>query len=690
MNHLLRTLVVSLGIGRQLSAAESFAPRPWTDYQTIMWVGDSAWKNPDKVPLFFQRLREMGITTAMVHGDGDLKPLLENKFPYYVENMVNKGLCLKWSSNVRDWDAMVTAWAKGGRQASAFVRDYCLDDPAWRTWGRQQMEMLVKKNAPHHPLLYDLRDELSTTISANPFDYDFNPIALKSFREWLQMRYSSLEKLNAQWETAFSRWEEVMPFSTDQVKNRMSGGGALPRGNPDWQALAATKFEAEAARKDVTRWNFAPWCDFRTYMDLSLARALDDFRQTAHKLDPATPVGIEGTQMPHAFGGYDLWRLSQVLDWVEPYDIGNSREIFGSFMPGKPILCTVGEQNARQAQRRLWHLLLEGDKGCIIWWSEDCLDWKSADYSLTPRAKELAGVLKQMTGPLARTVLQGRREFDPVFILYSQLSIQITWLMESTVDGSTWQRRFSSFEASANRHAKVRNAWLKALQDRGYSPQFLSSEQLKGWTPPSGAVLVLPQTVALADAEISEIKRLQADGVTILANGQPGAFDDHGTLRKASPFDTSGVSLEQACVLGKPTGSFAGKVDTYSKDRLQPQPAPFGQWLGAQKLPPAKWPLLPEKVCRIYRHEVDGGLLLAVERGVSYHMSEDLKQAGGNEALEATITVELKVPAGQFAHDLRTGKQLGSGTVSVTVDPWQPSLILLLPKATSDLKRWME
>jgi hypothetical protein len=23
-------------------------------------------------------------------------------------------------------------------------------------------------------------------------------------------------------------------------------------------------------------------------------------------VDPRTPVGIEGTQMPHAFGGYDL------------------------------------------------------------------------------------------------------------------------------------------------------------------------------------------------------------------------------------------------------------------------------------------------------------------------------------------------------------------------------------------------
>src|SRR5512133_347458 len=63
--------------------------RPWSEYRTIMWVSDSAYKQPDQVPMFFQRLREMGINTAMVHGDASLQPVLDNHFPYYVENMVN-------------------------------------------------------------------------------------------------------------------------------------------------------------------------------------------------------------------------------------------------------------------------------------------------------------------------------------------------------------------------------------------------------------------------------------------------------------------------------------------------------------------------------------------------------------------------------------------------------------------------
>ncbi len=133
-------------------AAPEAQLRPWLEYRTIMWVGDSAYKQPDKIPRFFQGLRDMGINTAMAYGDANLQPLLDNRFPYYLENMVNQGLCLKWNSKVRDWDRFVTDWTRTGRPATAFVRDYCLDDPEWRSWARGQVRQLARKNAPHQPV----------------------------------------------------------------------------------------------------------------------------------------------------------------------------------------------------------------------------------------------------------------------------------------------------------------------------------------------------------------------------------------------------------------------------------------------------------------------------------------------------------------------------------------------------------
>ena len=77
---------------RASRAADSPALRPWTDYRVIMWVDDTAFQKPEKFPLFLQRLREMGVNTGMVHHDADPKPYVENHFPFYAENLVNRGL----------------------------------------------------------------------------------------------------------------------------------------------------------------------------------------------------------------------------------------------------------------------------------------------------------------------------------------------------------------------------------------------------------------------------------------------------------------------------------------------------------------------------------------------------------------------------------------------------------------------
>ena len=768
-----------------LHAADSTPLRPWTNYQTIMWIGDTAAKQPAKLPLFYQRLHEMGINTAMAYGDGNPQPLLDQGFPYYVENVINKGLCLKWNSNVRDWDKFVTTWTKTGRAETAFVRDYSLDDPAWRSWARGEMQRVARKNAPHNPLAYDIRDELSTTISANPFDYDFSPITLAKFRDWLKEQYrpnseraltpslshpmgegarragegsdqAALTALNAEWETKFASWNEVKPFTTDQIKNRMASGDAIPRGQPDWQAVQRIKFDPAEARKNPTRWNFSPWCDFRTYMDISLASALDDIRQASHGADPRTPVGIEGTQMPSAFGGYDLWRLSQVLDWVEPYDIGNAREILGSFMPGKTFVTTVFEKDTDHARRRLWHLLLEGDRGCIVWWSEDCIDWKSPDYALTPKAKALAPALKEMTSPLAQLFLRAEREYDPIAIHYSQPSIQVDWLLESTVDGSTWHRRFSSFEADHNRMAKVRNAWLKAFQDLGFSPRFVSTAQIEKDGLAAFGVLVLPHSFALSPKEYSLVtKRFHG---SIVFDDEPGLFDEHGKFCSRDPVagqPPPKVSAGGHCIpfaiafsgLGseeesqtvelrsvptsnrpprqtlKPSHDYLGDVTDYLKHRSKSESVRPGTSASSSLndcLVPVRLqmplsvaihesgkpndnvdvslekngikvvtalPQNPSTRTRIHRYALGSARLVAFERNIDYHMSEDLKQAGGNEALEKPIDLEAKLAKLAHVYDLRAGKYLGqTDRIAFHLDPWQPSLFALLPEKVDEAR----
>lgn len=658
-----------------------------------MWIGDSASRHPEKLPLFFQRLREMGINTAMVYGAADPQPIVESNFSYYVENMVNRGLCLKFNSKVVDWDKTVMDWAHNGRPDSALVRDYCLDDPAWLDSARSTLSEIVHKNAPHHPIAYNIRDELSVTISANPFDYDFNPVALEGFRTWLKTRYASVTHLNAEWGTTFNAWSEVRPFTTDQIKNRMVSGEAVPRGQPDWQRLQQIHFAPASARENPMAWNFSPWADFRTYMDISLARALDSLRQAARSVDPATPVGIEGTQMPSAFGGYDLWRLAHVLDWVEPYDIGCAREVFGSFMPGKPILTTVFESETKAAQRRLWHLLLEGDRGCLIWWSEDCIDWKEPDLQLTRKAKALTPVMRQMTSPLAGLFLRARREEDLVFIHYSQASIQVDWLIESTADGSTWLRRFSSFESEHNRMAKTRDAWLKSLQDLGYSPRFLSSEQMEtgALAAVSNSVLVLPESSALSEKEWAAIENAlhttknNGGDCEVFADGPAGCFDEHGRLREKIPHDTLAVAVTNLGTMvfkhAAGVAKSASRGGRYLQDRLTGNSgSAWLEWIKEQLGQREQDIVVPASArARVHRFRLKSSRLLAIERNVDYHMSEELKQAGGNEALEKMLVTEAVLREPAHVYDLRERKYLGlTDRIKFTLDPWQPSLFALL------------
>lgn len=658
--------------------------RPWNEYRVILWMGENGQKALVH-PQMPERLREVGINSGMIGPGGDASFYQTNGFGHYVENVINEGLCLKFRSKVTNWDKHVTEWAKT-RDMAALVRDYPLEDVGWLQRMSERMRKTARDAAPHAPLLYDIRDELSTTISANPFDYDFSPTSLAAFREWLKISYASLEALNQQWETTFANWDAVTPFTTDQIKQRMGSNKPGPEAKVEWSAVRAVKLDLANAKQERTRWNFAPWADHRSYMDLALARALDHFRKASHEADPATPVGIEGTQMPHAFGGYDLWRMSQVLDWVEPYDICNSREIFGSFMPGKPILATVFEKDTNAAMRRLWHLLLEGDKGSIIWWSEDVLDYSKPDLPLTAKGKALAPVFRSLTTPLAKLFMLAERERDPLLIHYSQPSVQVAWLLESTADGSTWLRRFSSYESDHNRHAVVRNAWLKALQDLGFSPTFISGEELAKGMPTTPRLLVLPQSWAMSQAE-RDAARLFAkrENRVVIADGPHGLFDEHGTLRKDFEWPTSETPEKTRITFGTNPGEkafeeVATSLSDYPVNRLKADfdPAPLEsirQMLAERGVrPPVSVPA--DARVRVHRFKVGNrARLIAFERNVEYKMREELAQVGGNEALEkpATFTAKLQQPG--FVVNLRTGEKLGKvSEFSVSLDPWLPAL----------------
>ena len=481
------------------------APSAFDDYQVIMWVTRGV---PENEKLFFDRLRAANINGMQVGAYASPEVVLRNDFAFYVENVHRIGFLHDRTPIYQaDWEAYTKT-----RDKKYLVRKPCLHDPAHLGAARQRIQESTRPFVGANPIMYDMGDECSIGRFSSPTDYCFAPHTLARFREWLKDQYGSLHSLNVQWDTNFAGWEAVAPFTTYEIKDRERAGSE----------------------------NYSPWADHRTFMDNVFSDTFALYRQWLREIDPSGLVGLEGTQMPAAFGGYDLWKLSQVFDWMEPYDIGNSHDMFRSFMPqGAPILATLFEHDSQPTSRRLWHLLLNGDRGVIIWCSADWYDYDSADFTPQPWVEGMGKLFAELRGPAARAIMHAKRAPAPIAVHYSHPSVQVAWMLDSREDGDTWPRRFSSWEGTHSRLTRNRSSWTYALQDLGLQYDFVSTQQiLDGTLEERGyRALILPQSMAIGAAEASKIEAFASKGGTVIADFLPGVFDEHAKRREAGVLD---------------------------------------------------------------------------------------------------------------------------------------------------------
>ena len=477
------------------------APRGWDQYQAIMWSTGT----PVDFQTWAQRLKDMNFTAEECGAGNNCTPWTRAGLGFYVENTSSELFFLNSRKAIYDADAQ-GYFNNAAHDKQYLVRKPCLHDAAVMDAARVRVLGLAQQYLGQQPLLYNLRDELSITSYANPMDYCFGPHTLREFRDWLRGQYGSLEALNAEWETAFASWDDVQPMTTYEVKTREKA--ALGAGTPE---------------------NYAPWADHRAFMDLTFARTLDSLRGAIHTVDAYTPVGVEGLQMPSAWGGYDLWRMSQAVDWVEPYNIATSREVFRSFLPeGTPILCTIFGSDFNAIRRQLWWSLLHGDRGTIVW--DDVGDRavkKDQDgMPFTARGQGLADVLAELRDA-APLIFRLRRTTDPIAIHYSQASIRAHWMFDSREDGNTWPKRYSSWDATHSRIARVRDSFVRVVEDLGLQYKFVSYEQIANGELAHYKVLLLPESVAMSADEARAIGDWVQAGGTVIADNMTATMDEH-------------------------------------------------------------------------------------------------------------------------------------------------------------------
>jgi len=491
-----------------VSAAAGGGAAAWTRYEAIIWQSGTAARDAG--------LRALGFDAGAMIADRDsensagiaefIAPLRAGGLRWYVENIATDFYASyhRWRpdrSVTWQFDEIRKLHQANPSDPAGFIRTPSLSDPVWLARIRHRLATQVRIHRRDRPLFYNLADEAGIADLAAFWDFDLSPDSLAGFRNWLGTQYGGLAALNNEWGTDFATWEQVAPMLTD----------------------------AALRQKDD---NFSAWSDFKAWMDVAFSRALRAGTEAVHAADPSALAGLEGTQPP-GWGGYDYTRLAGAVDVMESYNGGNSIEIARAFNPALVVLTTSFGQGPEEA-RNIWRHLLLGSRGLVVWDEGGVV---APDGTPGPRGRFLAGLLHELHAGIAARLIAATPIVGPVAILVSPPSFRVHWLLERRADGIAWEKRDSETEgghATADRLAL--SGTVQLLTGLGVRPLFVSPETLaRGDLRKSGTrLLVLPQSIALSDAEGAAIREFVAAGGQVLAIGDAGRFDGHGR-RRTSP-----------------------------------------------------------------------------------------------------------------------------------------------------------
>ncbi len=459
----------------------------------------------------------------------------EQGLPYYVDHAADKG----W---LHLTDRHGRARIMGKRDVLS--RPHSLADPATLETLEEFLRANVEVTRDGPVLAYAFDDEPSLGSFTSPVEVDGSARSVAGYRKWLQARYESIDRLNRSWGTQHAAFSEIWPNSFEEVR---------PSNAP------------------FAEWNLAPWCDWRSYMDDQFASVMSRLTHFTNGLDPDTPAGFVGGQQPAPYGGYDYAKLARAVQWIESYDIGGTNEILRSLWrhpERRPHVQTwFSSGDARRDAWFLWYYLLHGNRGVIAWPEHDGRSWfrYGDDGSPAPFIRENVATIREVQSELSRHVLDPDLRFDadPIAVLYSHPSVQVSWAMDATAHGDSWHRRFSRIDNRCQSAGKNRVAWFKLLEDAGFQYDVITGDQVAGGALSQAGyrVLLLNRAVALSDAEAEAIRDFVRAGGTVIADHLTGLFDELGRGRASGGVLDDLFGLRRDETRGYLNGSTVAEID---------------------------------------------------------------------------------------------------------------------------------
>jgi beta-galactosidase len=406
----------------------------------------------------------------------------------------------------------------GGSSATGGFPGLCLDNAEVRVAAGKFLTALVERYRNHPALLgYDVWNENTFNGGAANRMYCYCEATRRKLREWLRRRYGSVEQVGRVWNRySYSDWEDVQP----------------PR-------------------------NFGGYPESLDWLDFRIDDAFELFHwrvEMFRRLDPKHLIaahGVAGTLESLPSNAHDEWRSSAEVDtWGftfvasrkgdEPWKQFQAVDLVRGGSRGKPFWHAEAEagplwmqpqvigrprEDGRipdEADVRLWNLVscAGGATGILYPRWRPLLDGPlfgafgafGMDGSITPRA--------EMTGKVAKCanahpeLWASRPVQGDIGLLFAPESEMFNYVQQGSTD----------FYAQS-----IRGAY-QAFFDSNIQADFVSLDDMAKYR-----ILYLPYPVMLKSATVERLRKYVEDGGTLVTEGLPAYFGDHGRAGPTQP-----------------------------------------------------------------------------------------------------------------------------------------------------------
>jgi hypothetical protein len=427
---------------------------------------------------------------------------------FHTDTFCGKAETVAWANldNIL-WGNAVPGFVLENQSVETLVRNPCLTEPKFleetRKWVRERI--VSRPQADFEELGVIWADEWNyPSVRDMETNFCHSPTCLARLRERLRAEYRTIEALNAEWNTAFTAWEQVAPPRLEEVKKA-----------PD-------------------RWA-AAWADHRRSQDLVVREYFDFVTAAAREAHPQARIGLSGTRNPNAFNGMDWGQIMQSNLFLSSYG-GPQVAYSRSFKRPEGFLSSwigydhVGLGDTR-AEAQIWSNLFDG-RDAVISYTTGYAPLFFGDGEPRPSGVGSERAVRAIQGGIAHLVKAARADNSGVAVLYSMADVRAATL--DTYRG--WRMGMKQF-------GNNQQSLFALLGHLGLSFDCVSTEQVAAGGLGEGyRLLALGYATAISPEVAARIREFAASGGTVLADVAPGVRDGHcRPLARGSLDDLFGV-----------------------------------------------------------------------------------------------------------------------------------------------------